>query len=109
MRLAALSVLVGVGGDDLLVGEPGDLDRDVLLGGEHHLEPGLLLLGEQPEPGPQGAPDAVERVPAAAAVSEGVLLDALRHRSSLCPASATVWKGSITVTASGRASVVAFL
>ena len=44
---AASAVLVGVGGDDLLVGPPGDLDRDVLVGGEE--SGGIAVKGHVPE------------------------------------------------------------
>ena len=48
--------------------QPGHRDRDVFLGGEHRFESGALAVGEQREPGVQGAPDPVERVSGAAAV-----------------------------------------
>lgn len=74
-----------VGGDDLLVSPPGHLDRGVLVVSEHGLEAGALPVGEQPEPGAKGASDAVERVPSASTVSEGVLLDALAAQVELVP------------------------
>src|SRR5690606_17234323 len=73
LRLVGLSV----GGDDALVDTPGRFDLDVLLDLEHCLEPGLLLLGEEPSAGVQGASGAVERVARAAAMTEGGLLNAL--------------------------------
>lgn len=45
-RLPALAVVVGVGGDDLLINPPGHLDGGVLIGGEHRLEPAALAVGE---------------------------------------------------------------
>lgn len=47
--------------------------------------------------------------PGASTTRGGVLLDALAAQVKLVPANATTWNGSITVTASGSASVAAFL
>ncbi len=45
--------------------------------GEHGGEALVPAVGEQLGPGPQDPPDPVERVPGAAAVTVGLLLDAL--------------------------------
>ena len=67
---------VSVGGDDVLVDPPGDLDGGVILVGEHRVESGFLLLGEQRCSGVQGAAGAIQRVAGAASVAEGFVLDA---------------------------------
>lgn len=71
--------LVGfaVGGDDALVDAPGRFNLDVLLDGEHRLDAGALLIGEEVDTGVQGVTGAVERVAGVATVPEGVLLDPL--------------------------------
>ena len=89
--LPAVAVLVGVGvgGDDQLVGKASDLDRDAFLGCEHRVEPGALVLGEQPETCTQRTPDTVERVAGVAALTGRVLLTnpsswAVRTWAHLC-------------------------
>ena len=74
---------MSVGSDDLLIRPPGRRDRDVVVGGEYRFETAALAVGEQPEPGPQGAAHSVERVAGPAAVSEGGLLDALTAQIQL--------------------------
>ena len=75
--LPTRAVGVAVGGDDALVDAPGRFDLDVLVSGEHGLQPGDLLVGEQVSAGVQHSPDAVERVSGSAPMAEGGLLDAL--------------------------------
>ena len=53
--------------------------------GEHRPDAGPLAFGEQPVSGAQRAPHSVERVTAAAAVAQGVLLDALAAQVELLP------------------------
>jgi len=60
-----------------LVDAPADLDRQMRLVGEQCGEPGLLFVGEQAFAGPQGPARRIEGVAGAAAMSEGVVLDAL--------------------------------
>lgn len=55
-RLASSGpVGVAVGGDHVLVDTPGDLDLDVLIGGEHRVQACLVLGGEQVGAGVQSA------------------------------------------------------
>lgn len=69
---------VAVGGDDVLVDGPGDLDDHVLLvSGERSVDPGALPIGEERLTGVQSTADPIERVAGMAAVSERGLLDAL--------------------------------
>ena len=65
-----------VGGDHPLIDAPGRLDLDMLLVGEQLLEAGLLLLGEQPGSGVEGAAGLVERILLPSAAPECVTLDA---------------------------------
>lgn len=74
---AATAVGVAVGGDDALVDTPGHLHWEVSVVGEHRAQAGLLAAGEQRDAGAQSAAHAVERVTGAAAVTVGLLLDAL--------------------------------
>jgi hypothetical protein len=83
--LAFAGIGVGVGGDDLLVDQPGHLDWGVGVVGEHRLEAGLLAGGEQRGAGAQGAAGAVERVTGSAAMAGGVLLDVLSAQVELGP------------------------
>ena len=38
---------IGVGGDDFLIDQPGDLDREVFVAVKHLGQPGVLARGEQ--------------------------------------------------------------
>jgi len=78
-----MAVGVGVGGDDLLVDQPGNLDCEVLLGVENTVEAGVLAGGEQLDPGAGDAPDAIERVAGVAAPSQALLLGALADQIEL--------------------------
>ena len=76
------------------------------------LEPGRdpgLGTGDQPGHGSGDASDPVERVTAAAPVSEGFVLHASAAVVEFLSTRAMTWKGSITVTASGSSSAVAVL
>ena len=76
-RLPGGLVGVAVGGDDVLVDAPADLDRQVLVVGEEGGEPGLLSVGEQALAGPQRPARRIQGVAGVAAMAEGVVLDAL--------------------------------
>lgn len=68
---------VAVGQAQLLRDRPGEEDRVVLGAGvDRPLEAGPLPVGEFLDPGAEDGADALERVAFAAAVPEGVLLDA---------------------------------
>lgn len=56
--------LAGWSACQALVDAPGDPERGMLLVGEHLPEPALLLLGQQPSPGPSHASDVVEQITA---------------------------------------------
>ncbi len=67
-------------GADVLGDLPRDLHLDVgVVGGERRRQAGVLLVGEVLDPGAQDRADPVQRVAGAAAVPEGVLLDAAPH------------------------------
>ena len=51
--------------------------------GENGCQSGLLTAAQQREPGAQGAPHPVERIAGAAAVTAGLLLDALAAQVEL--------------------------
>ena len=51
--------------------------------GEYGCQSGLLAAAQQREPGAQGAPHPVERVAGAAAVTAGLVLDALTGQIQL--------------------------
>jgi hypothetical protein len=53
------AVGVSVGGDDLLIDQPRDFDREMLVGVENAAEAGVLAGGEQLQAGAGDAPDAV--------------------------------------------------
>jgi len=55
---------------------PGDLDLDVVVGGEQGPQPGGLFVGESVGAGVQGAPRTVQGILGAAAVAVEFLLDA---------------------------------
>ena len=100
--------LVGfpVGGDDALVGAPDRFDLDMLLGGEHRVQPDLLLLGEQARADVEGAAGLVERGPRRPSRS---CWTRCRQASSASPARRKTWNGSITGTASGSSSAATVL
>jgi hypothetical protein len=81
--LAATPVGVAVGGDDALVDAPGHRDRQVGIVGEHRGQAGLLAACEQGEAGAQGSAHTVERVAGTAAMTSGLLLDALAGQVQL--------------------------
>jgi hypothetical protein len=60
-----------------LVDAPADLDRQVRLVGEQSRKAGLLLVGEKTFAGQQGPAGRIEGIAGVAAMSEGVVLDAL--------------------------------
>lgn len=68
---------ITVGGDDALIDAPGRLDLDMLVDGEHRLDPRALPVSRQRFPGVQGAADPVERIAGMPAMAESLLLDAL--------------------------------
>src|SRR6516225_5610299 len=74
---AAGPIRVGVGGDDLLIDQPGDLDGEVLVAVKHDGEPVVLAGGQQTQSGSGDAPDPVERVAGVSTPVKGLLLDAL--------------------------------
>ena len=76
-ELASLrAVGFAVGSDHALVDGPGRLDLDVVVTGEQGLETLLLLVGEQVRSGVQHSAGVEQWVAGAAAVPDGVLLDA---------------------------------
>ncbi|KPN47236.1 hypothetical protein BKG74_05400 [Mycobacteroides chelonae] len=79
------SVRVGVGGDDLLIDQPGDLDGEMVVAVEHLGQPGVLAWGEQLQAGSGDAPDPIERVTGVSAPTQGLLLDALADQVELGP------------------------
>jgi hypothetical protein len=104
--LAAAPVRVAIGGNDLLIDQPGDLDREVFLGVEHASQPSVLTCGEQLESGTGDTPDAVERITSVCQHRPKVCCwRRWRIKSSLAPAT----NGSITVTASGMTAAAAVL
>ncbi len=104
-----MPVGVGVGGDDLLIDQPGDFDREVLLDVENSAEPGVLMGREQPQTGAGDAPNPVERIPGVPTPAQGLLLDALTDQIELDPSQRDDMERSITVIASGMTSVTAVL
>src|SRR6185503_11404136 len=76
---------IGVGSDDLLINQPGDLDREVLLAVERLGEAGVLAGREQLDSGAGDAPNPVERVAGVTAPAQGLLLDALADQIQLGP------------------------
>ena len=58
---AAATVRVGVGGDDLLVDQPGDPDGEVFLGVEHAAESVVLASREQLKTGAGDAANPIQR------------------------------------------------
>ena len=89
--------------------QPRDRHGHVLVDGEHGLQSGALAVGEQRKPGPQGAPDPVERVPGAAPVARRVLLDALAALVELPGGEVDDMEGVHHGDASGSWLVAAFL
>src|SRR6478672_12543031 len=75
--LTAAPVGIGVGGDDLLIDQPGELDGEVLVGVENAGEAGVLASREQLQAGAGDAPNPVERVAGMTTPAQGLLLDAL--------------------------------
>ena len=51
--------------------------------GEHRCQSGLLTAAQQREPGAQGSPHSIERIAGVAAVTAGLLLDALTGQIQL--------------------------
>ena len=74
--LAATPVRIGVGGDDFLIDQPGDLDREVLVAVKHLGQPRVLARGEQLQAGSGDAPDPIKRVAGVSAPVKGALLNA---------------------------------
>jgi hypothetical protein len=83
--LPSAAVRISVGGDDLPVDQPGDLDGEVFVGVEHAGQPGVLAGREQVQAGAGDASDAVEGIAGVAAAAEGVLLDPLADQIQLGP------------------------
>lgn len=76
-RLALELVGFSVGGDDALVDTPGRFDFDVVIVGEHLVEPVTLLVGEEAVAGMKGAAGLVQRVTGPPSVPQRGLSDAL--------------------------------
>ena len=68
---------MGVGGDDLLIDQPGELDGEVLVGVENAGEVGVLASREQLQAGAGDAPNPAKRVAGMTTPAQGLLLDAL--------------------------------
>jgi hypothetical protein len=86
--LATTTVSIGIGGDDLLINQLGDADREVLISVEHTAEAGVLACKEQLQAGAGDAPDPIQRIPVCPRYP-GCCQMRWRIRSSLAPASAT--------------------
>ena len=79
----AAAVGLTVGGDEALVDTPGDQHWQMVVIGENSIQSGLLASVKQRVSGAQGTPGPVERIPGAAAVPAGGLLDALAAQIQL--------------------------
>ena len=80
---AIRSVGVAVGGDHRLVDAPGRFDLHVCVVGEQRRDSLLLFVGQQVRAGGKGSARRVQRIAGAAAVAEGLLLDAATTQSAL--------------------------
>lgn len=76
-ELSQLLVGLPIRDDEALVDAPSGVDLGVSLVGEQPFETGDLPVGEEVDTGEQGAAGAVERIPGAAPMPAGVLLDPL--------------------------------
>ncbi len=74
-----------VGGDDLLLDQPGALDGEVLVAVKHLGQPGVLARGEQLRAGSGDAPDPIKRVASVSAPVKGLLLDPVADQVELGP------------------------
>ena len=107
--LAATPVRIGVGGDDFLIDQPGDLDREVFVAVKHLGQPGVLARGEQLHAGSGDARDPIKRVAGVSAPVTGLLLDPLADQVELGPGQGDDVEGVHDGDASGMTLVAAVL
>ena len=102
-------VLVAVGGNDVLVETPGDLDLGVILDGKQGIQADVLPCGEQPDAGLKKPAGLVEGIVAAASAAGEFTLNPLPRLVQLVTGQRDDVERSITVVASGTASAAADL
>ena len=80
--------------DGVLVGTPGGFEGSVVIGAEHCQDCESLLLDQQRGGAFRGPTDPVQGVPGAAAMAQGLLLEALPELVELRAARPTTWNRS---------------